>query len=85
MSRKIHHGKIDEDIMRVRLFTVVPEFSDVEPPIQPPGAEEDMVLRNCTGWMMKWPKTQIRLGTGLLGLRRTTGATSRPQIGRAHV
>ena len=41
-----------------------------------------MVLKDCIKWLMKWPKTQIRLGTGLLGLRRTTGATSRPPIVR---
>ena len=82
MSRDMHHSKMDEDVMRVRLITIVPEFRDVQPPIQPPGAEEDMVLKDWTGWMMKWPKTQIRLGTGLLGLRRTTGATSRPPIVR---
>ena len=67
MTREMHHGKLDEDVMRVRLITIVPEFRDVQPPIQPPGAEEDMVLKDCTDWMMKWPKTQIRLGTGLVG------------------
>ena len=35
MSRDMHHSKMDEDVMRVRLVTIVPEIRDVEPPIQP--------------------------------------------------
>ena len=67
--------------MKVRLTMIVPEFADIDPPSQPPGVDEDhMVLRDCIKWLMEWPKTQIRLGEGLQGLRRTTGATSRPPI-----
>ena len=29
MTRQMHHGKMDEDVMRVRLITIVPEFRDV--------------------------------------------------------
>ena len=32
MSHDMHHGKMDEDVMRVRLVTIVPELRDVEPP-----------------------------------------------------
>ena len=71
---------MDEDVMRVRLIMIVPEFRDVQPPIQPPGADEDMVLKDRTGWLMKWPKTQIRLGDAIHGVGRTGGATSRPRL-----
>jgi hypothetical protein len=57
---------IAEDLMKVKLAMVVPDYRDILPPHQPPGAEEDdiMVLGNCTGWLMTWPKNQIRLGGG---------------------
>ena len=69
---------MEESVMKVSLLQIVPEFRDVEPPLQPPGAEQEhMVLKNCVKWPMKWPKTQIRLGSGLVGSRRSTGATSK--------
>ena len=50
MTREMHHSKLDMDVMRVRLIKIVLEFRDVQPPIQSSGAEEDMVLKDCTGW-----------------------------------
>jgi len=67
---------MSEAVMRVRVTEVVPEFSAIDPPMQPPGAEVHMLLGNCPKWVLEWPKTQIRLG----GLRRrSTGATSKPR------
>jgi hypothetical protein len=82
----MHHRNIAEDLMKVKLAMVVPEYRNILPPHQPPGAEEDdvMVLGNCTGWLMTWPKNQICLG-GLPSVRRNIGATSpiiRPKIVR---
>ena len=83
LSHDMHHTKMSEVVMKVRLTTVVPEFRDIDPTMQPPGAEEDhMVLGHGVKWIMEWPKTQIFLGEDLQGLRRTTGATSRPPIVR---
>jgi hypothetical protein len=50
--------------MKVKLAMVVLEYRDILPSHQPPGTEEDdvMVLGNCIGWLMTWPKNQIRLG-----------------------
>ena len=65
--------------MKVNVSEVLPEFHDIDPPTQPPGAEKHMKLGECGKWMMEWPKTQIRLGDVLHGVRRTGGATSRPR------
>jgi hypothetical protein len=86
-GRIMHHRNIAEDLMKFKLAMVVPEYRDILPPHQPPGAEEDdvMVLGNCTGWLMTWPKNQIRLGRGLPSVRCNIGATSpiiRPKIVR---
>jgi hypothetical protein len=76
-SRNMHHTKIAEDLMKVKLAMVVPEYRNIPPPHKPPGAEEDdvMVLGDCTGWLMTWPKNQIRLGGGVF---RVLGATPAP-------
>ena len=76
-SRDLHNVIMDNDVMRIKIANVVPEFRDVLPPFQPPGSDQaNVVLGDCTSWIMKWPKNQIRLGGGLVGLRRSTGATS---------
>ena len=81
LVQPMHMTTMDKAVMRVKLANVVPEFHDVPPPIQPPGSDNnDMVLGDCTTWIMTWPKSQIRLGGGLEGIRCTTGATSRPKI-----
>ena len=78
LIRDMHHTKMSEAMMKVRLTAVVPEFRHIDPPMQPPGADVHLVLGECPKWVLEWPKTQIRLG----GVRRTTDATSkrRPPI-----
>ena len=77
LERNMHNRPMDPSVMKVRLASVVSEFRDILPPIQPPGhGDEMMILGDCTLWVMTWPKTQIRLGAGTAGLRRNTGATS---------
>ena len=62
-SRELHNVQMDKNVMRVKLSNVVPKFRDVLPPFQPPGSDVDnLVLGDCTSWLMKWPKNQIRLG-----------------------
>ena len=76
LSRDMHNNRMSEAVMRVKVTEVLPEFSGIDPPMQPPGAEKHMLLGNCPKWVLEWPKTQIRLG----GLRRrSTGATSKPR------
>ena len=63
-SREMHHTRMDEDNMKVKVVTVVSTFFDIDPPIQPPGADGHMVLGKCPNWVTPWPKNQIRLGGG---------------------
>ncbi|KAM0916311.1 hypothetical protein ACQ4PT_010372 [Festuca glaucescens] len=69
-SRTMHNKAMDDAAMRVELGRVLPGCEDMDPPIQPPGADDHLTLKGCHGWSMTWPKTQIRLGG------RSTGATS---------
>ncbi|KAK1697630.1 hypothetical protein QYE76_014327 [Lolium multiflorum] len=87
-SRVMHGATLAEDVAKVKLVMVVPEYRYAIPPFQPPGTEEGEVLPlgDCTSWLMKWPKNQIRLGGGLPSCKRSTGATSpiiRPKIANA--
>ena len=77
LTRDMHNTRMSEVVMKVNVSEVLPEFRDIDPPTQPPGAEKHMKLGECGKWMMEWPKTQIRLGDVLHGVRRTGGATSR--------
>ena len=79
LTRDMHNTRMSEVVMKVNVSEVLPEFHDIDPPTQPPGAEKHMKLGECGKWMMEWPKTQICLGDVLHGVRRTGGATSRPQ------
>ena len=79
LTRDMHNTRMSEVVMKVNVSEVLPEFHDIDPPTQPPGAEKHMKLGECGKWMMEWPKTQIRLGDVLHGVRRTGGATSRPR------
>jgi hypothetical protein len=72
-NRMMHTIPLDDVVMRVRLARVLSGFDDLDPPIQPQGAEEHKTLVDCFGWPLTWPKTQIRLGT--IG-RTSGGATS---------
>ena len=60
----MHTVSMGTDIMRVKITTVVPEYRDIRPPFNPPGADDDTPLHLCYNWVMPWPKSQIRLGGG---------------------
>ena len=79
LIRDLHHSQMSEGVMKVEVCEVLPEFRDIDPQMQPWGAEEHMKLGVCPKWMLEWPKTQIRLGDVLHGYRRTGGATSKPR------
>ena len=79
-TRDMHHTRMSEAVMKVTVTEVLPEFRDIDPPTQPPGADEHLKLGECKQWMLEWPKTQIRLGDVLPGIGRTGGATSRPRL-----
>jgi hypothetical protein len=48
-------------VFKVRLAQVLPGCEDMDPPTQPQGADEYKTLAGCFGWVLTWPKTQIRL------------------------
>ena len=73
-TRDMHHTRMSEAVMKVNVTEVLPEFRDIDPPKQPPGAEEHLKLGGYGQWMLEWPKTQIRLGDVLPGIGRTGGA-----------
>jgi hypothetical protein len=63
-SRVMHGATLAEDVAKVKLVMVVPEYRYAIPPFQPPGTDEGNVLPlgDCTSWLMKWLKNQICLG-----------------------
>ena len=69
-STTLHTVAMDANVLKVTLGRVLPGCEDMDPPIQPEGADEHLTLENCHGYTMVWPKTQIRLGG------RSTGASS---------
>src|SRR3954464_6834592 len=54
-----------DSMHRVKISRVLRGCDDLEPPIQPPGADEEepYVLRSCFGLFLQWPKSMIHLGT----------------------
>ncbi|KAK1631515.1 hypothetical protein QYE76_005830 [Lolium multiflorum] len=69
-STTLHTVAMDANVLKVTLGRVLPGCEDMDPPIQPEGADEHLTLENFHGYTMVWPKTQIRLGG------RSTGASS---------
>ena len=59
-----HNRPMPAGVYRVSLARVLPGCDNVDPPIQPEGADSQMVLGECIPWPMLWPKSQIRLGAG---------------------
>ena len=59
LSRDMHHTKMSEAVMKVRLTTVVPEFRDIDPPMQPAGADEHLVLGDCPKWVLDTSQTYL--------------------------
>src|SRR3954471_2832318 len=56
---------MSDSVHRVKISRVLRGCDDLEPPIQPPGADEEepSVLRTCFGLFLLWPKSMIRVGT----------------------
>ena len=50
------------DDFKIDLTYVFPEYEGIYPPIQPQEADSQLTLANCRGWVLLWPKTQIRVG-----------------------
>jgi len=53
---------MSDGLYRVSVARVLPGCDDLDPPYQPHGVEEHMVLRDCRAWTMLWPKTQLHVG-----------------------
>ena len=65
LQRTFHSRPMSDSVHRVKISRVLRGCDDLEPPIQPPGADEEepSVLRSCFGLFLLWPKSMIRLGT----------------------
>ena len=72
-NRVIHGKPMSDSLHRVCVASVSSGCDDVDPPVQPEGAEEHMTLGGCHGWTLLWPKTQIRLAVEV-----TTPQTAQP-------
>jgi hypothetical protein len=46
---------------RISIVRVLPGYEEVDPPMQPAGAESEVDLGGSLGYMMLWPKEMIRL------------------------
>src|SRR3954468_24535929 len=65
LQRMFHSKPMPDSVHRVKISRVLRGCNDLEPPIQPPGADEEepYVLRSCFGLFLLWPKSMICLGT----------------------
>src|SRR4051812_38227315 len=61
-------------VHKVKISLVLRGCDNLEPPIQPLGADEEdpVVLRSCFDLFLQWPKSMIRLGTAGAIPPRTT-------------
>jgi hypothetical protein len=57
----MHNMPIPAGMFRVALVQPLKGYDDVDPPMQPHGAEENYSLGGCVGWPLLWPKSQICL------------------------
>jgi hypothetical protein len=74
-NRIMHNMPMAPEMHRVQISLVISGYERVEPPIQPPGYDEDepAVLSDCFNQICLWPKSQMRLMTGERGTTpRTT-------------
>ena len=60
-NRVIHGKPMSDSLHRVCVASVLSGCYDVDPPVQPEGAEEHMTFGGCHDWTFLWPKTQICL------------------------
>lgn len=81
-NRMYHNKPLPPELCKVILDVVLPGFDDVDPPIQPHGADEHLPLGQCFRWTMAWPKSQIRLGTGGTTPRETPPIVTAPSHGK---
>jgi hypothetical protein len=62
-SRVTHTNKLAPHLYKVTLSRVLPRCSEVVPPFQLEGEDDDELdLEGCMGHILLWPKGQIRLG-----------------------
>src|SRR4051812_11887062 len=80
-NRMMHNRPMAPGVHRVQISIVISGYERVEPPIKPPGYDEDepAVLNDCFGQICLWLKTQMCLMTGEGGTTpRTTPVVAVP-------
>lgn len=61
LERNFHGQPMPPNAYRISIVRVLPGYEEVDPPMQPPGAESEVDLGGSLGYMMLWPKEMIRL------------------------
>jgi hypothetical protein len=56
LERNFHGQPMPPNAYRISIVRVLPGYEEVDPPMQPPGAETEVDLGGSLGYMMLWPK-----------------------------
>src|SRR5664279_1983610 len=60
--RQLHNMPIADNLHKITMVRVLSGYGDVFPPYPPrPADEPNMPLKECKGYVMLWPKANIRL------------------------
>jgi hypothetical protein len=77
LERNFHGQPMPPNADRISIVRVLLGYEEVDPPVQPPGAETMVDLGGSLGYMMLWPKDMIRLD------HPGTASNSEPPVGLA--
>jgi hypothetical protein len=61
LKRNFHSQLMPPNAYMISIVRVLPSYEEVDPPMQPPGAETEVDLGGRLGYMMLWLKDMIRL------------------------
>ena len=56
-SELMHHAPVDKGFMKVKVVTVPKVYHNMDPPVQPLGADEHVVLGKCPEWVFGHSET----------------------------
>ena len=56
LNRMWHGTPMPDDVFRIMLSRVLPGCGALDPPSQPPEADNELNLEQCLVWQLRWPK-----------------------------